>query len=173
MKRLLLTLLFLTVLPLSVTFAQAPPQGDASLLVYGSAWTDDDFVTTHGGLKLGMQQRIGEGTWMRWTYSQYNFDPEPIQSFGASFLFDWYAGKQLTIYLMTGAEGYVAGENSGIDLATGLSIARPVWEIQRMGWLVNPTVNVFADITFTDAGGQSTGSYAQFNLGIMFNRGAK
>lgn len=171
MKRLLLTLLVLTMLPISVTFAQT--EGNMAGLLYGSVWTEDNFDNTHGGLKLGMQTAIDQekGVWLRVVYSQYNFDPEPIQTLGISGIFQWYAGKKVNFWFVTGTEAYMDGVNDGADLFTGLGFSRSIWTVNNSDWAIAPKVSMFGEVTFTDAGGQSTGNFVQFNLGLSFNRG--
>lgn len=150
-------------------------EGDFAGVLFGTVWTDDGFENAHGGIKLGVQTVLdrGKGLWLRTIYTYYNFDPDPIQSLQTSGMLDWYVGKKWKVWFQTGVDTYLAGENTGVDLFGGFGLSRRMMTFENIDQSIPANVDMFAELSFTDADEQQTGNFMQVNIGIVFNAGKR
>ncbi len=177
MHRLLMAVLVLAFLmATSVCFGQATLQeGDFAGVLFGTVWTDDGFENAHVGLKIGAQTVLDhdKGLWLRTIYTQYNFDPEPLRTLQTAAMLDWYVGKKWKVWFLTGVDSYLAGENTGADLFGGFGLSRRMATFQNVDRSIPANVDMFAELSFTDADEQRTGNFMQVNIGVVFNAGKR
>lgn len=174
-KLLIAGLLLLLIVP--VSFAQKKSSPIQAVLI-GSAQTDADMQEEiNGGFKIGGQFLLDKdrGLWLRTIYSDWNMKPiEGIQSLQSAALIEWYVGKMWSLYGMAGAESYLSGENTGTDLLLGFGMTRRVWTSKAEGFGpltdIPAHIDMFGEISFTDADGQATGNFIQVNVGVAFGK---
>lgn len=161
--------------------AQAKPQlvnSGTSAFVMATGWSEQPFQSFEGGLRAGLTVPLesDRGLYLRTAYQSLNIvGGERIQSIEIMPLLSWYVGSKWEVYLTGGLTGYVGGENSGVDATGGFGAARRLWTQQADpgGSPIPSSVDVFGEISFTDAGGQPTGGMAQLSIGLRWNKAGK
>jgi len=172
MKKLLLiglTVLFMgTVVPLLSTHA-----ADMSGVAFGTVSTFDDFKHTDFGGRLGFQIPFDSdrGMTLRMVYSHIDLGESKMTTIAPTMLWEWYLGKKWDIWWTLGGEAYLDGPNEGFDYVTGFGVSRKIATINK-DWPSPASLEGFGEITFTDASGEATGSYAKLNLGVVFSPGS-
>ena len=140
-----------------------------SAFVMATGWSEQPFQSFNGGIRAGITLPLDgqKGLFLRTAYQSLNFQGDQIQSLEVMPLLTWYVGNKWTFYLTGGLTGYVGGENTGFDGTGGFGIARRVWTQPQGDFLIPACIDLFAELTFTDAGGQPTGGLAQISAGIQ------
>lgn len=182
-SRALIVALFVAMLAMP-TFAQVstdpqPPSGKlqesgTSLVLMGSTFTNDKFKSVSGGIKFGgiLPLLPDQGIYLRTVYSRFNFGKDSAMSnIETQALSDWYLGKKWKLYVMLGGATYTGGENGGTDFIAGVGASRRIWTAAYEVGAISAGLDVYGEISFTDATGQNTGSFAQLNIGLKFNKG--
>lgn len=158
MKRLLLTLLALTVLPFTVGFAQP------TVCAFGTVQTSDGFKSVDGGLRLGIITPLDfdRGLFLRIVGGRVNFGDNDITTIQPTAMMNWSLGKKWDLWVTGGVDLYINDSpNEGSDFVGGLGASR-VFYASKDG----PTFRGWGELSLTDATNQSTGKYGQLNVGI-------
>lgn len=177
MKKLILLGLLLCAIGVQ---AQEPPQqlqsSGTSAFVMASGWSQQPFESFEGGIRAGLILPLDKekGLSLRTAYQSLNIvGGDNIQSIEIMPLLTWYIGTKWEFYLTGGLTGYVGGDNSGFDGTGGFGVARRIWTQPQGGaFLIPASLDLFGEVSFTDAGGQPSGGLAQLSVGIRFNKSA-
>lgn len=175
MKRyLILAVLVFALLPIQVSLAQGLVESPVQGILAFSGWSDDGISDGfNGGVIVGLQVPIASqrGMHLRVGYKQWNIRPQGTnKGFGVSVLSDWYLGKQLTFYVMPGADTHIEGPLEGTDFFFGAGASRRLWTSNEDYYTTQAHLDVFAEIILDDGSGQFSGNYIQLNVGIKFGR---
>ena len=167
MKRLLLTLLVLTVLPISASYAEG-----LTGCAFGTVQTNDGFESINGGARFGFITPFDQGRdmYLRIVGGSVNLGESDISTIQAVMMMKWYIGKRWDVWWTIGGDSYIGGDNRGTDMITGLGVSRKVATLNK-GWSQPTVLRGFFEMSFTDASGQSTGKYGQINIGVAFSPG--
>lgn len=167
MKRFLLILLVLTVLPLSISYAQGMIG-----CAFGTIQTNDGFKSVDGGARVGFITPLdaSRDMYIRIVGGSVNLGEGDITTIQAVLMMKWYLGKKWDLWWTIGGDSYVGGDNKGTDLITGLGASRKLATLNKE-WSEPAVLRGFFEMSFTDASGQSTGRYGQINIGLAFSPG--
>lgn len=152
--------------------AQEPATEPVQIVGSVCALSDQQFSQQMDfGLKLGTIVPLdgGKNMYLRTLYSRWNFRPNsPIQSIKINLLVEYWLGKGWWVYGLGGGDFFVGGDNKGGDWSGGFGGAKTILTVHNDQKVQDGRLDVFADIDFTDASGQVTGSYFQLNFGVKF-----
>ena len=169
MKKLILFIVILTLLPLHFSVAQegAPLSG----VMLGSATTTENFNTWSGGLQVGFEYGIDQkaGVSLRTLYTRWRFGDPNLQTIRANAKWNWYAGKNISFYLLAGADAWIDGVNNGADLMTGIGFGWNFYTAKGDEWLVPFSISLLSEVVFADAD-TPTDNTGQINIGFRFTR---
>lgn len=176
MKKVLLIALVAGLLA-ATAFTQTVPlkESGTSLYAMASGWGVNNFKEVGAGLNVGFITSIDKdrGIFLRVGYSSLNFGVDRgglTQSVQAMPGLTWYVGKKWVVWVSGGLAGYTTGENSGADALGGIGFSRRIWTSDDATKLVPANLDLFAEVLFTDGGGQPTGSFGQINFGIKLGK---
>lgn len=171
MRRLIAFVLVLTLLPVSITFAQQSP---LSAVVMGSATVqnvDGSSTRWSGGLQVGFETPIDQSAGLsgRVLYTKWQFGDPTLETIRTSAKWRWYVGPKLGFYLLAGGDAWIGGEQSGLDLMTGCGMDWRVYTAKGDEWLVPFSISVLFEVVFADAENPLNNT-GQLNLGLSFAR---
>lgn len=158
---------------------EQPEQSPFAIVLMGTGYVQDDFDqnTWGGGVKLGylMQLDKTKGLYIRSLYSRFTFgeENELTHSLDNSLLLEWYAGRKWNIYMNLGASTHIGGEFSGTDPVGGIGFSRIIYTDDSGNNTKPFTVKTFLEVDLADSDGQTTGNYAQVNIGFTLARPEK
>lgn len=144
-----------------------------SAFIMATGWSEKPFTSFEGGVRAGITLPLDseKGLFLRTAYQSLSLtDGDAIQSIEVMPLLSWYVGTKWEFYLTGGLTGYVGGENSGIDGTGGFGVARRLWTQTQGTFVIPASIDVFGEVSFTDAGGQPSGGLAQLSIGIKINK---
>ena len=144
-----------------------------SAFIMATGWSEQPFQSFEGGLRAGLTLPLetDRGLYLRTAYQSLNLTGgDLIQSVEIMPLLSWYVGTKWEVYLTGGLTGYVGGDNTGFDATGGFGAARRLWTQPQVTSLIPASVDVFGEISFTDAGGQPSGGMAQLSIGLRLNK---
>lgn len=173
MRKLLLILAVLILLPFKVSFGEED-DSKLSIVFMGSAAVTDNVSNWNGGFSFGTQFPFPgletRGLHTRLVYSQFNIYPEsPMRTIEPSVLIDFYVGKKWRIWwTAVGVEAYTDGPNHGAGLFTGMGIGRRIMTIGENSNQVG--FDLFLETNFIGGNGESTGNYADLSLGLKLSK---
>lgn len=173
-KLLILTCLIALALPM-VSQAQTTKlqETGTSLILMNSVFTDSKLKDFSGGIKIGTILPLDKdkGLFLRTCYSRFNFGPNnQMSSVEVTALSDWYIGHLWKLYALMGGNAYTGGDNNGTDLIAGIGLSRRIWT-EPLSTGIPAGLDLYGEISFTDATGQTIESFAQLNFGVKFNKG--
>lgn len=168
-----MVLMMLIALPVAAQQPVYLQNSGTSAFLMATGWTEQPFEKFEGGFRAGLILPLDRdrGLSLRTAYQSLNIiGGEDVRSIEVMPTLTWYVGTKWEFYLTGGLTGYVDGDNTGFDGTGGFGVARRFWT-QLPGTSVIPaSADVFAELSFTDAGGQPTGGLAQLSIGIRFNK---
>lgn len=144
-----------------------------SAFIMVTGWSEQPFTSFDGGIRAGLTLPLesDRGLFLRTAYQSLNLTGgDNIQSVEIMPLLNWYVGRKWEVYLTGGLTGYVGGDNTGFDATGGFGVARRLWTQPQGTSIIPASVDIFGEISFTDAGGQPSGGMAQLSLGLRLNK---
>lgn len=167
MKKLLLTLAVLILLPISIN-----AEGLTGC-AFGTVQTFDDFKHIDLGGRIGFITSLDSDKDMslRIVATQIDIGDENMTTIQPVVMWKWFLGKKWDIWWVVGSEIYVDGPNEGMDGIVGIGASRSLATINK-DWPTPAILSGFFEASFTEAGMTATGSYAQINLGVIFSPGS-
>lgn len=168
----LFVLLLIPVVALSATAGQLQSSGTSAFCMV-SGWSQQPFDKFDSGIRAGLILPLDKekGLSLRTAYQSLSISgSDRIQSVEVMPLLSWYIGTKYEFYLTGGITGYVGGENSGIDGTGGFGVARRIWTQPAGTSLIPASLDLFGEISFTDASGQPSGGLGQLSIGLRFNK---
>lgn len=176
MRKLFILLAFVlatVALPLQFSWGQVEPPSEPpyAIITMAAGGVSSGFGEWSGGFLFGGEYPVAkDGDFaFRFIYSQFNWNPEsPLRILQPATLVKFNIGKGWDVWLVTGGELYMAGQNSGSAYFGGFGGSRTVLTYQNEKGNFGH-FDLAGEITMTGAGDKDTGSYWQVKLGVAFN----
>lgn len=172
MRKLFLILAVLILLPIHVSWGQAEAPNDPpyAIVTMAAGGASSGFGEWSGGFLSGCEFSVAKGgdVTLRVAYGQFNWRPDsPLRILQPTTLLKFDVGKKWEVYLVTGGDLYVDGQNTGAAFLGGFGGSRTILTYQNekgnFGYF-----DLAGEMTITGAGDKSTGSYWQLKLGAVF-----
>ena len=175
MKKLLILSAFVlavVAMPGNPVWGQVEPPSEPpyAIITMAAGGVHSGFGKWSGGFLFGGEYPAAKGgdVVFRFVYSQFNWNPDaPLRILQPATLVKFNIGKKWDVWLVTGGDLYLAGQNNGAAFFGGFGGSRTILTYQNdkgsFGYF-----DLAGEMTMTGAGDKSTGSYWQIKLGIAF-----
>lgn len=173
MRKTILILAILILLPFTLTVkgqAEVPTEPPYAIVAMAAGGASSGFGEWSGGFLFGGEYPVAKsGDFVfRFIYSQFNWDPEsPLRILQPATLVRFDLGKKWDVYLVTGGDLYLAGQNTGSAFFGGFGGSRTILTYQNEKGNFG-CFDLAGEMTMTGAGDKNTGSYWQLKLGAVF-----
>jgi len=175
MKKLIILSAFVlatVALPFSVTIkAQEVQESPYAVITMGAVGVDNGFDTYSGGFLLGGEYPVAKNgdLAVRVTFSQLNWNPDaPLRLIQPIGVLGFNLGKGWMLDILSGAEFYVDGQNSGAALLSGLGGGKRFLTFAK-DKLSPGSLDALMELIIVNAGSRNTGDYWLLRIGLRVN----
>jgi len=175
MKKLLILSAFVlavVAMPGNPVWGQVEPPSEPpyAVIAMAAGGVHSGFGQWSGGFIFGGEYPVAKDgdVAFRFVYSQFNWNPDaPLRILQPATLLKFDIGKQWGVWIVTGGDLYLAGQNTGAAFFGGFGGSRTILTYQNkkgnFGYF-----DLAGEMTMTGAGDKETGSYWQIKLGVAF-----